>query len=40
MNIKIKVMKKTFNNGILIGTVATSIVYSIIMFFIIQELVK
>ena len=33
-------MRKTFNNGIILGTIVTSFMYSIIMFVIIQELVK
>ena len=30
--------KKTYNNGILVGTITTSIVYSIILFVIIYDL--
>lgn len=33
-------MRKTFNNGIILGTIVTSLIYSIIMFVIIQDLVK
>lgn len=33
-------MKKTFNNGILIGTIVTSLIYSIILFVVIQDLIK
>ena len=29
---------KTYNNGILVGTIATSIVYSIILFVIVYDL--
>ncbi len=30
--------KKTYNNGILVGTITTSIVYSIILFLIVHNL--
>ncbi len=30
--------KKTYNNGILVGTIITSIVYSIILFLIVHNL--
>jgi len=30
--------KKTYNNGILVGTITTSIVYSIILFVVIYDL--
>ena len=33
-------MKKTFNNGILIGTIVTALIYSIILFVVIQDLIK
>jgi uncharacterized protein (DUF2062 family) len=36
----LKIMKKTFNNGILIGSIVTGVIYSIIMFIIIQNLMK
>jgi hypothetical protein len=31
-------MKKTYNNGLIVGIVATAVIYSIIMFIIIKDL--
>ena len=36
--LKIKRMKKTYNNGILVGTIITSIIYSILLFVIVYNL--
>jgi hypothetical protein len=33
-------MKKTYNNGLIIGTLVTAVIYSILLFIIITGLVK
>ena len=36
--LKLKIMKKTYNNGVLVGTIITSIIYSILLFVIVYNL--